>query len=159
MKDLGIPGATYFLPFPCTFFLALRYETLVWFSMVCLAKAWPVSLWFNCQWCVCWHMGLNQACTVHSVTEKVLARDLQLSQPYHQLWKDIYSGWLWKFCFPSNLMGRHMWLMSAILPNYPSKVPTGSGPIVSMGEVEGAFLIQMNFEINTPMSAACHLST
>lgn len=62
----------------------------MWFSMVYLAKAWPVSLWFNCQRCVCWHLGLNQACAVHSVIEKVLARDLQLSQPYHQLWKDLF---------------------------------------------------------------------
>jgi hypothetical protein len=53
-----------------------------------------------------------------------------------------------------------MWLISAILPkNSPSKAPASSTLVVSMREVEGVFLIQMNFEINTIVSAACHLST
>ena len=55
-------------------------------------------------------------------------------------------------------MRRHMCLTSAILPNVPSKASAGRTLIVSMREVEAAFLIQMNSELNTIVSAACHLS-
>lgn len=51
-----------------------------------------------------------------------------------------------------------MWLMSAILPNCAQRAPTGSTLIVPTRGVEGAFLIQMNSEIHTVMSAACQLS-
>lgn len=51
-----------------------------------------------------------------------------------------------------------MWLMSAILPNCLRRAPTGSTLIVPTRGVEGAFLIQMNSEIQTIMSAACQLS-
>lgn len=126
----------------------------MWFSLVCLAEA-CLCPYDSTQRCLCCLSGgLPQAWEGHNVIVTALAREVQQSQLYNQFWKDIYSGWLWKFCFPSNWIGRHMWLMSAILPNCLRRAPTGSILIVPTRGVEGAFLIQMNSEIQTIMSAA-----